>query len=273
MRIDGTTELYGIMGKPVAHSLSPAMHNKAFGHLGLNKVYVPFPVRDVRPAMEGFRALQVRGVSVTIPHKQAVIPFLDAIDPVAEKIGAVNTLVISDDRIKGYNTDWLGANMALEHICKLADSDVLVLGAGGSARAIGFGLQERGARVILASRTPTRGRNLAFELGCPWHPLAEIEDLEVDALVNATSVGMHPQADAMPVAAEVLKKIPAVMDIVYAPLETRLLREARQAGCKTIDGTYMLLYQGAAQFELWHDIPAPVDVMQKELLSLLNTNS
>jgi shikimate dehydrogenase len=270
MQVDGKTKIYGIMGKPVAHSLSPAMHNAAFQALGLNKVYVAFEVTDVARALDGFRALGVGGVSVTIPHKQAVIPHLDAIDPVAQKIGAVNTLVIEDTHIRGYNTDWIGANQALEMIVDLPASTVLVLGAGGSARAIGFGLQEKGATVILANRTLAKGQALARDLNCEFYPLEDIKGLKADVLVNATSVGMTPNVGATPVAKTFLKNIPAVMDIVYSPLETRLLREAKQGGCKTVNGTDMLLFQGVAQFELWTGRKAPVDVMREKLFSQLD---
>jgi len=270
MQIDGATKIYGIMGKPVSHSLSPAMHNAAFQAQGLNKVYVAFEVTDVARALDGFRALGVGGVSVTIPHKQAVIPALDAIDPVAQKIGAVNTLLIEDMHIRGYNTDWIGANQALEMIVDLPGSTVLVLGAGGSARAIGFGLQEKGATVILANRTLAKGQALARDLNCECYPLEDVKDLKVDALVNTTSVGMTPEIDTTPVPKTLLENIPAVMDIVYAPLETRLLREAKQAGCKTVDGTYMLLFQGVAQFGLWTGRKAPVDVMREKLFSQLD---
>jgi shikimate dehydrogenase len=269
MQLDGATKIYGIMGKPVAHSLSPAMHNAAFQVCGLNSVYVAFEVTDVARALDGFRAIGVGGVSVTIPHKQAVIPHLDAIDPVAQKIGAVNTLLIDDMHIRGYNTDWIGANQALEGVVDLSASTVLVLGAGGSARAIGFGLQEKGTTVILANRTLDRGEALARELHCDFYPLDEIKGLKVDALVNATSVGMTPNVEATVVPRAVLKNVPAVMDIVYSPLETRLLREAKRVGCKTVGGTYMLLYQGVAQFELWTGRKAPIDVMKEVLFSRL----
>jgi shikimate dehydrogenase len=268
--INGSTGLYGIIGKPVSHSLSPAMHNGAFAALGLNKVYLPFEVADVAGAMIGLRALGIRGASVTIPHKQAVIPHLDAIEPVAARIGAVNTLVVEDGRLKGYNTDWLGANRALAEKMALAGQRVLILGAGGSARAIGFGLLEAGADIIIASRTPETGRALAGELGCQWVPLAEAGALPADALVNATSVGMTPHPEQSPVAREVLAGFRVVMDIVYAPLETRLLREARAAGCQIVDGLAMLLYQGAAQFELWTGRAAPIEVMRKALLAALH---
>lgn len=267
--VDGTTEIYGIMGSPVAHSLSPAMHNRAFAELSLNKIYVPFLVADVEMALQGFRALGVRGVSVTIPHKLAVLPFLDSVDPVAAAIGAVNTLVIEAGRIHGLNTDWLGANRALAEVMELAGRRVLLLGAGGSARAIGFGLQEAGAEVILASRTPERGQQLAQDLACEWRDLQAVAGISADALVNATSVGMAPGVAQSPVAGLDLSRFRVVMDIVYSPLETRLLREAAQAGCRVIGGLEMLLLQGAAQFEIWTGKEAPLSAMRAELLGRL----
>jgi len=273
MQLNGSTQIYGIMGKPVSHSLSPAMHNAAFAALALNKVYVAFEVDDVANAMAGFRALGVKGVSVTIPHKQAVIPYLDAIDPVAEKIGAVNTLLIDGEFIKGLNTDWLGANRALEEKIGLRGKKVLLLGAGGSARAIGCGLLEAGAEVSISSRTPEKGRKLAASLGCNWHPLSEASEIPADILVNATSVGMSPGQDDTPFPGTALTKFQVVMDIVYSPLETRLRREAAAAGCTVINGLAMLLYQGVAQFELWTGQPAPVDIMRQILESSLATKN
>ncbi|MDD5759642.1 MAG: shikimate dehydrogenase [Desulfobulbaceae bacterium] len=266
MPVDGATELYGILGNPVCHSLSPAMHNAAFQHLGLNKVYVPFAAADAVAAINAFRALGVRGVSVTIPHKQAVIAELDGIDPVAAKIGAVNTLLISEGRVHGYNTDWLGANAALKQLTPLAGKTVLLLGAGGSARAIGFGLLEEGASIALASRTPGTGQALASALGCPWCPLEATADFCADILINATSVGMGGNREKTPVDRGCLTRFRIVMDIVYSPLETRLLREAKAAGCQTINGLSMLLYQGVAQFELWTGCAAPVEIMRQQLM-------
>ena len=267
MAINGATEIYGILGHPVSHSLSPAMHNAAFRHLGLNKVYVPFPTRDPAAAVAGLKALGVKGVSVTIPHKQAVIALLDRIDPVAKRIGAVNTLVLEGDTIFGLNTDWLGANAALQELTDLPGKRVLLLGAGGSARAIGFGLLEVGASLTLASRTPASGQELAQALGSPWVPLDAAAEVAADILINATSVGMGQGREQSPISGEVLGRFALVMDIVYSPLETRLLREATAAGCRTINGLAMLLYQGVAQFERWTGVPAPVAVMRRELLA------
>lgn len=267
MPVDGATELYGILGDPVSHSLSPAMHNAAFRHLGLNKVYVPFAAADAVAAIKGFRALGVKGVSVTIPHKQAVIPELDGIDPVAANIGAVNTLLIDEGKVHGCNTDWLGSNAALKQLTPLAGKTVLILGAGGSARAIGFGLLEEGASLTLASRTPSTGQALASVLGCPWRSLEASADFCADILINATSLGMGENREQTPIVSECLTRFGIVMDIVYSPLETRLLREAKAAGCQTINGLAMLLYQGVAQFELWTGREAPVEIMRQQLLA------
>ncbi|MDF1614205.1 shikimate dehydrogenase [Desulfurivibrio dismutans] len=265
MNISGRTEVYGIIGNPVTHSRSPALHNAAFAATGLDKVYVPLPALDGAAAVAAIRALGIAGASVTIPHKETVIPELDSVDPVAAKIGAVNTIVRRGDQLHGANTDWLGANQALGEALELAGARVLLLGAGGSARAIGFGLLEAGAMVTLASRTPAKGQELARQLGCPWRPLAQAAKQPADALVNATSVGMGPMADQSPVAAAALANFPVVMDIVYSPLDTRLLREAAAAGCRCIDGLAMLLYQGAAQFTMWTGQEAPVEVMRQQL--------
>lgn len=264
--IDGKTKLYGIIGNPVSHSLSPAMHNAAFAALGENRVYLPFPVQDVEGALTGLKALDIQGVSVTIPHKQAVIPFLDRIDHVAAKIGAVNTITVSEERgrklLCGSNTDWLGANRALAVKMELRGARIVLLGAGGSARAIGFGFKEAGAEVVFCNRTEAKGRKLADEIGCSWYPLNELPELEGSALVNATSVGMAPRDDMSLVPADALKNYQVVMDIVYAPLRTKLLKEAKASSCRTVSGLEMLLFQGVAQFELWTGLKAPVEVMR-----------
>ncbi len=274
MVINGKTELYGIIGNPVRHSLSPAMHNAAFAAIEMNSAYVPLEVTDIEQGMLGLRALGLKGVSVTIPHKEAVIPFLDEIDPVAEKIGAVNTLLFRKDGGKenkgrvivcGYNTDWLGANTALAEKVNLQKSRVLVIGAGGSAKAVGFGLLQAGAEVIIANRTAKTGQALADWLDCPFVPLEDVAGISADVLINTTSVGMEPDNEGIVVSPSILSGFSVVMDIVYAPLETRLLREAKAAGCQTIDGLSMLLYQGIAQFEIWTGGRPPQHIMRSAL--------
>ncbi len=269
--IDGAAETYGIIGNPVSHSLSPAMHNAAFTALGMNCVYIPLPTSDLRAGVEGIKALGFKGASVTIPHKEDVIPHVDVLDPVAARIKAVNTLVIgsresaTDYNVYGYNTDWVGANRALEEKIDLNGRKALILGAGGSARAIGYGLLEAGTEIVLSNRTIERGELLASQLGCAFTPLEQLDGVEADVLINTTSVGMVPAVDTTPVDHTLLSRFTVVMDIVYAPLATRLLREAGDAGCQVIDGLSMLLYQGAAQFELWTGREAPVEVMRRVL--------
>lgn len=276
MKIDGKTRIYGIIGNPVRHSLSPAMHNAAFDYLEENSAYLPFEVEDLGAALAGMRALGIEGASVTIPHKEAVLAYLERLDPVAEKIGAVNTLRLErsestgEKLLCGYNTDWLGAVRPLQEQLELRGAEVVVLGAGGSARAIGFGLLEAGAALTLCSRTESRGCALAAELGCEWRPLAEAEGLKGDILINATSVGMSPFEDKSPVAAGTAADYQVVMDIVYAPRTTRLLADAKRSGCRIVGGLEMLLHQGVAQFELWTSLEAPVDIMRGALLEAVS---
>ncbi|MCI5222962.1 MAG: shikimate dehydrogenase [Candidatus Electrothrix sp. AR4] len=275
MLIDGKTELYGIIGNPVQHSLSPVMHNAAFAAMEINGVYAPMEVMDIEQGISGLRALGFRGVSVTVPHKEAVIPLLDEIDPVAEKIGAVNTLLFRKEGsgknnkersiICGLNTDWLGANTALAEKVNLRDSRVLLIGAGGSAKAVGFGLVQAGAEVVISNRTAATGEALADWLGCGFVSLEEVAGVAADVLINTTSVGMEPDNEGIAVPPSILSGFSVVMDIVYAPLETRLLREAREAGCQTIDGLAMLLYQGAAQFKIWTGERPPQRIMRSAL--------
>lgn len=266
--VNGESALYGIIGNPVHHTLSPAMHNAAFVALGMNCVYVPLPTTGLAAGVAGLKALGFKGVSVTIPFKEEVLSYVDVLDPVAGRIGAVNTLRFgsrenpADRRVFGSNTDWVGANRALAEKMELKGSRVLLVGAGGAARAIGFGLLEAGAEVLLTNRTREKGMVLARQLGCTFVEPEALAGIRANALVNATSVGMIPAVEQTPVPAAVLGNFAVVMDIVYAPLATRLLREAGAAGCQVIDGLAMLLYQGAAQFELWTGRQAPVEVMR-----------
>jgi shikimate dehydrogenase len=269
--IDGKTELYGIIGNPVRHSLSPLMHNAAFAHVGMNLAYVPMEVGDLQQAVQGLRALGFCGVSVTVPHKEAVLPLLDTIDPVAAQIGAVNTLLFQKNesgrvQIHGFNTDWLGANAALIAAqVQLEGSRVIVAGAGGAAKAVAFGLQRVGAQVIITNRTSATGEALARWLNCTFIPLQELAQESGEVFINTTSVGMEPDIQGCIISPDILPAFAVIMDIVYAPLETRLLREAKAVGCKTIDGLAMLLHQGAEQFRIWTGQAAPIAVMRNAL--------
>jgi shikimate dehydrogenase len=249
--INAHTELYGIIGNPVRHTLSPAIHNEAFRRMGLNAVYLAFEVNHLKEAMGGIRELGVRGLSVTIPFKTQILPYLDHIEGVAGKIRAVNTLAMEGQTLVGYNTDWCGAVDALEEKIDLQGKRVILLGAGGAARAIGFGLKEKGCQVVIFNRSQCRAEVLARELGCTHHPFSSLREMVGDVLVNATSVGMHPLDAESPVPKEILREGMVVMDIVYKPLRTRLLLEAEEQGCVTVDGLEMLARQGAAQVQIW----------------------
>ena len=254
--IDAQTELYGVIGNPIQHSLSPMIHNGAFKRLHRNAVYLAFEVKDLNEALRGIRGLGVRGVSVTTPFKTGVIPFLDKVEGIGKKIGAVNTIVNREGKLIGHNTDCDGALEALEEKINLKGKKVLLLGAGGAARAISFGLKERDCRLIVSNRSKTRGEALSRELKCHFLPMSSLfeitaGELEADILINATSVGMYPRQRETPFPKRLFKEGMMVMDIVYQPLQTRLLREAKARGCLTINGLEMLLRQGVAQLMIW----------------------
>ena len=277
--IDGHTQLTGVIGWPVEHTLSPTMHNAAFDALGLNWRYLPLPVPpgQVEVAVKGVAALGFRGVNVTVPHKQAVMPALDSIAPDAKALGAVNTLVIERDegdqvRISGYNTDAQGFVGALRHDgCDPKEKGAVVVGAGGGARAVVYGLLVAGAREILVFDVePSRAQSLVSDLGSvgtlstlPLTTETLVESARAaDLLINATPMGMWPRVDGsvwpdgVPIPAHL-----TVFDLVYNPLETRLMRKARESGARAIGGLRMLVGQGALAFEMWTGQPAPVEVM------------
>ncbi len=263
MNIDQKTRLYGVVGHPIGHSLGPTMHNAALAASGLNAVYLAFDVQDVESLIRGVRALGIRGLSVTIPHKSTVIPLLDQVDELAQEIGAVNTIRNEGGRLIGYNTDAKGALMALEAKTEISGKGCLIVGAGGAARAIGFMLKEKGVPLQIANRSRERGEALAQDLGCSFVTLNGVEQTSPDLLINTTSVGMSPHTEESPVPDRILRKGMTVMDIVYNPLQTRLLRTAKERGCVTVDGLGMFVYQGAEQFRLWTGLEAPVEAMSQ----------
>jgi shikimate dehydrogenase len=268
--IDGRTRVHGILGRPVAHSLSPAMHNAAFRELGINAVYVAFPVAELKQAVAGLRGLAIAGVSVTIPFKEEILPLLDELDPQAARMGAVNTVVNREGRLGGFNTDCLGAVTALKAQTAIRGEHFLILGAGGAARAIAFGILEAGGRVSLTDIEPHRAAALAREFGVEALSSQELGQCPAKVLINATPVGMSPEPDAIPLDPERLGGFDLVMDIVYRPLKTRLLTEAAGRGARIIDGLQMLIHQGAAQFELWTGRPAPVEIMAQAASAALS---
>lgn len=251
------------------HSLSPIMHNAAFEHCGLNSAYAAFEVDDIRGAIEGIRALHIYGASVTIPHKTEVIRYLDEVEPIAQRIGAINTIVNQDGRLIGHNTDWIGAIRSLEEITDIPDRHFIIIGAGGAARAIGFGIKHKGGRLTILNRSEERGQELARDLGCPFYHIDFITELDAHSLIHATPVGMYPHINDTLIPKEQLKRGMVVMDTVYNPMETRLLREAKERRCTVINGLKMLVYQGVSQFEIWTGKEAPMDVMQRAIYETL----
>ncbi len=272
MTIDQHTELYGVVGYPIGHSLSPTMHNTGFSATGLNAIYLAFETRDIEGCVQGMRALNMRGMSVTLPHKSSVIPLLDEVDDLAERIGAVNTIVNEGGRLTGYNTDAVGALRALEENVELSKKTCLVIGAGGAARAIGFILAEKGVDLKVSNRSVERGKALAHSLACPFMPLDALKEPIADLLIQTTPVGMIPRKEECPVPEQILRKGMVVMDIIYNPLETALLSMARARGCVTINGLSMFIYQGAEQFRLWTGLEAPISAMTHAVEEALKEN-
>jgi shikimate dehydrogenase len=278
LNINGQTKLVGLIGYPIEHSLSPAMHNSAFAALSLNWCYVPLPAPPERlgEAVAGLRALGLAGVNVTVPHKEAVVSYLDEVTPAAQAIGAVNTIVVRKGLI-GHNTDWQGFLTALsEGGFDPQGKRAVVLGAGGAARAVVHALARAGAQVTVLNRTLARAQALIQDFS-PLFPalpltLQTLEEQTAGAhlLVNATPVGMWPQVDQsiwpedLPFPGHL-----TVFDLVYNPRQTKLLRQAEAVGAKVIGGLGMLVHQGAAAFELWTGEKAPVEVMYEATNKIL----
>ncbi len=276
LRLDARTEICALIGNPVHHSLSPALHNAAFVASGLNLAYVAFRVENVADALRGVRALGIRGLSVTIPHKVAVIEHLDELDPLATRIGSVNTIVNRDGRLVGHTTDGLGALAALRAAgADPRGRDVVILGAGGSARAIAMALalEAPPQRLTLAARDPRKASALAAEVARESRAIASAGLALADPalasrvrdcalLIHATSVGMAPDASGCVVPSDWLGPTQIVFDIVYTPRETELIRRASRAGARTVLGLEMFVRQAAAQFELWTGVPAPLGVLR-----------
>ncbi len=270
MKITSTTSLYGVIGDPVSHSLSPIMHNTAFTRIGHNGIYLAFHVSDLPSALSGVKALGIKGLSVTIPHKVAIMNLLDEVDEMALRIGAVNTVTNKEGRLVGSNTDCLGAVNALLEKTPIQNKNIVLIGAGGAARAIGFGVLSQGGNLTLVNILEAEGEQLAEDLGVDYHHLSEFDKLDYQILINATPVGMTPGTDAMPVKSKELKNDAVVMDIIYNPLKTRLLKESEKMNCITIDGVSMFVHQGVAQFEMWTGKKAPADLMRDVVLDALS---
>ena len=279
MTITAQTQLCGLLGNPVDHSLSPAIHNAAFEELGLNFAYLAFPVEDLENALRGIRALgHIRGFSVTIPHKVSIMPLLDSVETTAKHIGSVNTIIKDRGMLVGSNTDASGALQALRQGgVDLAGQRVIMLGSGGAARAVAFGLCMEGSigHLTLLGIDDQERSALATDLKAKTGISISDDQLnastlgsalaEAHLLIHCTPIGMHPKIEHSCVPKELLHPRLTVMDIVYNPLKTQLLQDAQAAGCRTIQGIEMFLHQAVGQFELWTGESAPVDTMRKIL--------
>ncbi len=279
MNILGNTKVLGVFGHPITHSLSPVMHNAAIEALDIDYIYVPFHVlpEDLGQAVEGVRALGVAGVNVTIPHKEEIIGHLDDVGELAARIRSVNTVINRDGRLRGETTDGPGFLRSAEAAWgRLDGANVVVIGAGGSAKAVAFALADAGCSIVIANRTGQRGVELAKVLEEVFGqgrstavPLQGGELAErvraADVLVNTTSVGMHPDVDGIPLPPELLRPGLRVYDLIYNPSTTRLVREAEAIGAHAVSGLKMLVYQGALSLEMWTGVEAPVDVMERAL--------
>ena len=284
--INSKTELFGVIGDPVEHSIGPAAHNACFEAENLNKIYLPLLVSDGQSEFNDFLDnvtargwLDFRGFSVTLPHKTSALEYAEAkgeyIEPLARKIGAVNTLVIGiNERINGFNTDYAGAMDALTTALgikrkQLVNKAAAVIGAGGAARAIIAGLADVGAKITIYNRTESKAHDLASEFGCHWAGLEAIVKLDAEIVINCTSIGMYPNNDASPVPAKCLKKDMVVFDTVYNPLETVLLKQAKQAGAKTVSGAEMFINQAAEQFKLFTHKDCPMEILRQATFKAL----
>ena len=282
LKIDGETKIYGVIGDPIGHSLSPTIHNMAFRKLGLNAIYLAFQVKseNLVRAVEGFKALNIQGFNVTIPHKTSIMSLLDKIDPLAEKIGAVNTVKNVDGKLFGYNTDGLGALQALKKSkVKLDNKKIVLIGAGGAGKALAFTFANYAKEMVILNRTEEKAVKLSktisenFSLQVKGLKLTQ-ENLKnelknADLLVNATSLGMYPNVDETPVDKNLINQNLVVFDVVYNPLKTRFLKEAEEKGAKIVNGLSMFIYQAVEAFKIWTGMNPPVKTMFKVALKEL----
>ena len=265
-----SSEIFALFGNPVGHSLSPLMHNATFKRMNIDANYVPFCINNLEDAVRGIRGLDIRGVSVTIPFKTTVISYLDEVDESSLRVGAVNTILNDGEgMLKGYNTDWVGLIRDLNESLEISGRTFAILGAGGAARAAVFGILKDGGIPVILNRTIEKGEKMARDFGCPFYPLSEIGNLKADCLINTTPVGMAPDRERSPLARESLVNFRWVMDLIYNPLKTKLLRDAEEAGCMVLTGVGMFVHQGAEQIKIWKGVEPPRAFMKQIVLERL----
>jgi shikimate dehydrogenase/3-dehydroquinate dehydratase type I len=269
LSVPPNARLFGLLGNPVKQSLSPLMHDAVLKKMKIAARYLPFCVQDIGSAVRGMRGIGICGVSVTVPFKVAVMEHLDETDADARKIGAVNTIVNDKGRLKGFNTDWIGLIKSIGEVMDIKGKVFSILGAGGTARAAVFGIEREGGISVIVNRNVARGENLAKEWGCSFYPLSELGRVRADCLINTTPVGMIPNVDESPVSSAIIVKYRWVVDVIYNPLKTRLVRDAEKVGCITVPGISMFVHQGAEQIRLWTGQEAPREFMKQVVMERL----
>lgn len=261
--------LFALFGNPVRQSLSPSMHNRALRIMGIDGCYIPVLVEDLPGAIDAVRALKIRGVSVTIPFKETVVPLLDEVDDDARKIGAVNTVLNDGQKLTGFNTDWKGIEVALGKKMQIEGKTFVLIGSGGTTRAALYAVKKNGGTSVIVSRNQRTGEALADEFAGRWIDPADIDRVKGDCLINTTPLGMTSQAESLPVPEHIIQRFKYVMDVVYNPPETRLLQTAKASGAVTISGVEMFVAQGGEQLRLWTGMAPPLKSMKAIVLAAL----
>lgn len=280
--INTKTKLLGLLGNPLEHSFSPLMHNEAYKKNNMNYLYLPIEVEEgnIEEVLNGIKHMNFIGLNVTIPYKIKIMEYLDEIDPLAEKIGSVNTVKIKNKKLIGYNTDGIGLLKSLEKDSKVKvrENRFLILGAGGASRSIAMTLADKGAKnIVIANRTINKAKSLSEEVNdkskkcCNYIDINDIENVikETDIIINTTSLGMYPKIENCPMDTGLLNKNHLVSDIIYNPIKTKLLIEAEKKGCKIQNGLGMLVNQGAEAFKIWTEEEAPVKDMEEVINNLI----
>lgn len=265
--IDVKTKLCCVIGNPVEQSLSPQLHNAVYDALGLNYAFLAFKVTDIKKALDGLRTIGVCGISVTIPHKLEVLKYVDEVDKEAQVIGAVNTIVNDCGRLIAFNTDWRGALQALEEKTTLANKRIALLGAGGTARALAFGLTRKKAKISIFNRTIEKAYQLVKDFNLEGaFPISDVGKIKsADIIINTTPIGMVPDTNQSPIPVDCINSSQIVFEVVYKPKETKLIQYTKAKKATVVYGYKMLLYQAQEQFKLFTGIDAPIEMMEKAL--------
>jgi shikimate dehydrogenase len=267
--IDSNTQLYCIIGNPVRHSKSPAIHNAWFQQHHINAIYLAFEIDEISKGVTALKTLNIQGASITIPFKESIMDHLDWIDDEALNIGAVNTIKIKNGKVLGYNTDHRAAIAPLKPF-GIMDKKVCIIGAGGAAQAVAYGIHKEKGNLVIINRDKIRGEKLALKYNADFIPMAKIDkldDFNADIIINTTSIGMHPNVEDMAFPSQYIKSHMVVMDIIYNPLKTKFLNLAHSKGCTTIDGLSMFMHQAVDQFKLWTGLTPDIDLMRRAMIN------